>query len=107
MMAIDTTRLAEAIRAMQEVMDHEEWMFMGGYGPPQAGHALLAALKGVPERIVALEELAARALVFSESFRYLSDNYTHCNCPRFDEDAQDSVDEALVALAALEEIDGD
>ena len=122
-MATDTTALAEAIQAMRDAVAHgdvvdeahrrcptsasEGRLLQAAGHELVAGRALLAALSGVPERLAALEELAARALVFSRSFRYLSDNYTHCNCPRFDEDAQDSVDEALVALAALEKIDGD
>jgi len=120
-MAIDTTGLAGAVRAMREAVAQtkdesvrcaESGKMSKTYKTAEfqeylAGRALLTALDGIPERVAALEELAARALVFSESFRYLSDNYTHCNCPRFDEDAQDSFEGALVALAALGETDGD
>ena len=115
-MAIDITGLAGAIAVMRATVadtDSREGiaspavLFAADMRERRAGRALLTALDGIPERVAALEELAARALVFSESFRYLSDNYTHCNCPRFDEDAQDSFEGALVALAALGETDGD
>ena len=122
----DRTALATAIAAMREAVAttdeaiasiprkkaagdplRYEAVGMAEANEAEAGRVLLVALDGIPERVAALEELAARALVFSESFRYLSDNYTHCNCPRFDEDAQDSFEGALVALAALGETDGD
>ena len=106
-MATDTTALATAIAAMRaavaagDVANEPRQLSQAAlnevratvFAEADAGRALLAALSGVPERLAALEDLAEVVADLRYARTSVRDGWINLN-------------DALAALAALEENDG-
>lgn len=94
--ATGATVPVEATQPMQEVLDAEEWKYMGNYDSMyRVGRALLVALDGIPERIAALEEVAVAARKLAQSCEVVADDEAPWTY------SYDAVNRVYSALAAL------